>query len=156
MPKEERNPVLHRLDALAGEWAFEATTTDGQPAARGRASFEWLDGDGFLVARADAEPPTDETPQVWVEHSPFPTVAVLALDDPSGRFTYAYADARAVSRVYEMSFDGGTWKVWGQAGPDFAQRFGADVSDDAIRGRWERSTDGEVWETDFDIVYTRV
>ena len=40
----------------------------------------------------------------------------------------------------------------------FAQRFTATISDDGnrIEGRWEAAKDGGDWETDFDLVYTRV
>jgi hypothetical protein len=151
-----RNEALHRLDVLVGEWRFEAVQ-DGVSVSSGHASIGWLEGDGFLVVRADADPPTAETPQVWIDNSPYPTVAVVAYDDPTGRFVYAYADGRGVSRLYESSFDGREWKVWGQAGPGFFQRITYEVGADTIRGRIEQSPDGETgWETDFDIVYARV
>lgn len=151
-----RNDALHRLDVLVGEWRFEAIQ-DGTVVSSGRASIRWLEGDGFLVWRADGDPPTEDTPQVWIDNTPYPTVAVLAYDDPSGRFVYAYADGRGVSRLYESSFDGRALKVWGQAGPEFFQRATYEVDEDTIRGRIEQSSDGDRdWTTDFDIVYARI
>jgi len=151
-----RNEALHQLDVLVGEWRFEATQ-DGAIVSSGQASIRWLEGEGFLLWRADGDPPTAETPRIWIDNSPYPTMAVLAHDDPSGRFVYAYADGRGVSRLYESSFEGGVLKVWGQAGPEFFQRAEYEVDESTIRGRIEQSPDGESdWTTDFDIVYARV
>jgi hypothetical protein len=60
------------LDALLGAWTFEITQ----------------EGADLL--------PT--TPIVWRENSPFPIVTVIGVDDPSGAFTYLYADGRGVRR----------------------------------------------------------
>jgi hypothetical protein len=157
MQQETRNPVLGRLDALVGEWEFQASV-GGQPAARGHTTFEWLDDGAFLVQRADAEPPTEATPPEWVANSPFPVTTIIGLDELSERFCYAYADARGVCRVYQMSLNDGVWKIWGQAGPEFFQRFTGRVSDggNTITARWEASRDGSSWDTDFDLTYTKV
>ncbi|TMK78683.1 MAG: hypothetical protein E6G45_05835 [Actinobacteria bacterium] len=68
-----------------------------------------------------------------------------------------YADARGVSRVYEMSLSDGVWEIWRDA-PGFCQRFTGTFSDDgrAIAGYWDRSRDGSSWERDFDLTYTKV
>ena len=41
---------------------------------------------------------------------------------------------------------------------DFSQRFTGTFSEDGktIEGRWEISHDGETWETDFDMTYTKI
>jgi hypothetical protein len=148
--------AFHQLDALLGEWVWEASIA-GVPTAHGEASFEWLEGDGFLVQRADGEPAPTAPPE-WTVNSPFPTAAVIAFDDVTGMFSYAYADARGVRRVYEMKLTGGCWEISGQAGPEFYQRFRGTFSTDeqSIAGRWERSGDNSNWEIDFDITYTKV
>jgi hypothetical protein len=155
--QKPRNPGLERLDALVGEWEMEASV-GGQPTIRGRAAFEWLEGGTFLVQHADAEPPGKDTPSEWVEHSPFPVTTIIGLDDPSQQFCYAYADGRGVCRVYEMTLDDGLWKIWGQSGPEFFQRFSGTFSDDgnSMTARWEASRDAQTWETDFDMTYTKV
>jgi len=68
-----------------------------------------------------------------------------------------YYDTRKVSRVYEMSFSDGIWKMWRNS-PDFSQRFKGKFSDDgnSIVAYWEKSSDGSTWEHDFDVTYTRV
>ncbi|MFD0745660.1 hypothetical protein ACFQ1L_30415 [Phytohabitans flavus] len=55
-----------------------------------------------------------------------------------------------------MTFDGRVWTVWRDA-PNFNQRFTGTPSDDGrtIDGQWEMSRDGETWNVDFAITYTR-
>jgi hypothetical protein len=55
-----------------------------------------------------------------------------------------------------MSIGDGEWKLWREGEP-FSQRFTATISDDGntIAGRWGVN-EGDGWNTDFDLVYTRV
>jgi len=48
------------------------------------------------------------------------------------------------------------WKIWGQSGPEFHQRFDGAFDDGGktITGRWEGSRDGSNWTPDFDVTYT--
>ena len=130
----------------------------GQPTARGTTTFTWLERGAFLVQHADADPPLPTAPPEWLTNSPFPLVTIIALDDASGTFCYAYADARGVRRVYQMRLSDGVWEIWGQAGPEFYQRFRGTFSQDGntITSRWERSRDGSTWERDFDGTYAKV
>jgi hypothetical protein len=150
-----RHPAHGRLSALIGEWRF-AASLDGHVTVRGDATGEWLEDGAFVVVRADCDPPTADTPRGWIDNSPFPTTAILALDDHSETFTYSYADARGVCRVYDMRLTEDTWTLDGQAGPEFFQRFRATIAADTIDGHWDASRDGESWERDFDVTYTRV
>ena len=143
------------LDALLGAWTFEITH-EGQAVLRGRAEFARVEGGAFLLQHATADLlPT--APDVWRENSPFPIVTVMGVDDPSGAFTYLYADRRGVRRVYQMTLADQVWKIRGQAGPRFFQRFQGTFSDDGrtIAAYWERSEDGQSWQRDFDIRYTK-
>ncbi|HEX6471886.1 MAG TPA: hypothetical protein VF069_22515 [Streptosporangiaceae bacterium] len=154
--KESTNPVLRRLDALVGEWQVDVLGEDGVPVARSRSVFAW---DGMLlVHHAEAEPPLPNTPPEWITHAPFPITAVIGLDDLSGQFSMMYTDARDVHRVYAMSMEGGVWKFWGQAGPEFHQRATGTFTPDGnvIHALIERSADGHHWETDFASTYTKV
>jgi hypothetical protein len=56
-----------------------------------------------------------------------------------------------------MSLEGGMWRIWRDA-PGFCQRYTGTVNaaGGSIRGAWEKSADGSVWEKDFDMHYTRV
>jgi hypothetical protein len=136
------NPTLKQLEALVGEWEVEVPQFPGQ---RGRASFEWLEGGAYLRFHADAPDP-----------APSATL-IISRDDSSEIYTIFHYDSRGVSRVYQMSFAEGLWKMWRQA-PGFCQRFSGMLSGDgdSIRGAWEKSPDGSSWEHDFDLIYTRV
>ena len=150
------SPMLARLGVLVGEWDMQASI-GGQPTGRARATFEPLEAGAFLIQHADAVPSEFEIPAEWAANSPFPLTTVIGLDDASGTFCYLYADARGVHRVYQMSLTGDGWKIWGQSGPEFFQRFTGTFSGDGntITGRWEASRDGTNWETDFDMTYSR-
>jgi hypothetical protein len=59
--------------------------------------------------------------------------------------------------VYQMSLDGGVWKVWREA-PQFWQRYTGVISADGttINGAWEGSADGQEWKHDFGLTYIKV
>jgi Protein of unknown function (DUF1579) len=137
---------LDALDALVGEWTMEATPPGGPPwPGDARVTFEWLDH-AFLIERWTIEMP--EAPN---------GIAVIG-HDPSGQgFVQHYFDSRGVARVYGMSLEDGEWKLW-RHGEDFSQRFSGTFSEDGkrIEGRWDIALDGETWETDFDLHYTKV
>ncbi|HEV2779389.1 MAG TPA: hypothetical protein VGX25_08300 [Actinophytocola sp.] len=148
------HPALEPLNALIGEWNVEASV-DGQPVARSHMVSTWLDGEAFLVQRTHSEPPLPTTPQVWIDNNPLPATTITGLDDAAGTFTQLYADARNVSRVYRLTLTDGALRIWRDA-PGFNQRFTGTVTDTAITGAWEMSTDGTTWAKDFDLVYTKV
>jgi hypothetical protein len=136
------NPALKPLQALIGEWEVEVPQF---PGPRGRATFEWLEGGAYLRVHS-------------VAPGPAPTATwIIGRDDSSETYTILYYDSRGVSRVYQMSFSDGVWKLWREA-PDFWQRFSGTLSDDggSIRSAWEKSPDGSSWQHDFDLLYTRV
>jgi hypothetical protein len=136
------NPTLKQLQVLIGEWEVEVPQFPGQ---RGRATFEWLEGGAYLRFEADAPDPAPSA--TWI----------IGRDDSSETFTALYYDSRGVSRVYQMSFGEGVWRLWREA-PGFWQRFSGTLGDDggSIRGAWEKSPDGSRWELDFDLIYKRV
>ena len=68
-----------------------------------------------MIQHADAGAPLPGAPAEWLANSPFPLTTIIALDDASETFCYAYADARGVQRIYQMSLADGTWKIWGQS-----------------------------------------
>ena len=146
----------HRqLDVLVGTWDM-LITWHGQALRGVSASFEWIEDGAFMRMHSDVEPES-ELAQAWGDQAPFPITAIIGADDPSGTYTYNYADGRPVHRVYEMTFDGHEWRMSGLAGPEFHQRSVAIVSADGNRidVRYEQSTDGENWELDFEGTYAR-
>jgi hypothetical protein len=145
---------LTRLDALVGRWTV-------QPKVEGVGTawteFAWQDDGLFLRQISDADTMPSTAPQAWRENAPFPTTAVIGLDDAEDEFTMLYADARGVHRVYRMTLADGVWTMWRYA-PGFDQRFTGTFSadGDTVEARWEMSEDGVTWTLDFELIYTRV
>lgn len=142
---EDANDV-RGLDALVGEWSMEAVFPFDPPVTgRGRVSFEWLSEDSFLVQRWEVE-----------HRDASDGIAIIGPEGSDGGYRQHYFDTRGVSRVYEMSLRDGVWKLWRDS-PGFSQRFTGTFGDDGstITGFWEKSGDGEAWEHDFDLAYTK-
>jgi hypothetical protein len=143
-------PTNSVLKPLAGRWTMELRWSEetrklvGGPASvRNPVSFEWIEDGCFLVHRMGG----NGAPAArWV----------IGCDDTSGAFSALYADARGVCRIYEMTLLDGVWRIW-RAAPGFHQRFIGRFSIDqrTIEARWEKSTDGHIWEHDFDLTYTK-
>jgi hypothetical protein len=154
MNSYERPAALDRLEALTGRWDMEATFEagyfgPGTPAVTergGRTTFEWLDGRFFLTQR------------FTVEHPAAPSgIAIIGTGGEPETFTQHYYDSRGVARVYQMTLEGGIWKLWREA-PGFWQRYTGQISGDGnkITGSWEGSADGQAWKHDFGLTYIRV
>jgi hypothetical protein len=120
---------LDRLEVLIGQWEMAATFEAGyfgpsSPAVTsggGRVTFEWLEGKYFLTQR------------FVVEHPAAPSgMAIIGVAEDPESFSQHYYDSRGVARVYQMSLDGGIWKVWRDA-PGFCQRFTGVISGDGGR-----------------------
>lgn len=144
------NPALQDLQILIGRWEMELSNAEFLPnpsaTVKGNVSFEWLEDGAFLIMRMGDR--VSEAPSaIWLMHR----------DDANSDYKAFYYDDRKVSRIYEMSFSNNIWKLWRDA-PEFSQRFEAHLSRDGnqILAKWEKSTDGQTWEHDFDITYTRL
>jgi hypothetical protein len=143
---------LAALEPLVGEWRMVPTFEGMPPPETGApVSFEWLSGRRFLIQRWEV--PVPEAPD---------GIAIIGRDpDSEGNYLQHYFDSRGVARVYRMSLEDGVWKLWRDR-PDlsplsFSQRFAGTFSDDGktIAGSWEICHDGETWEHDFDLTYTK-
>ena len=148
--EQPSNPALERLRVFVGEWNIEITSMSFHPdpsaVERGHTSFDWLEGTAFLLQRSEISNPD------WPR-----SIAVIGPDDGTGTYNMLYFDSRGVSRIYQMSLSGDTWKLWRDF-PGFSQRFIGTFSDDrnTISARWEKSRDGSNWELDFKLTYTRI
>ncbi len=139
--------ALKELEPLVGEWKLEATPPGGPPwPGEAGITFEWMEGAPFLIERSVVE--MAEAPNA---------ICVIGCDAANDRYFQLYSDDRGVCRVYELSIGDGEWKIWREGEP-FAQRFTGRFSEDGNRidARWEATKDGTNWETDFDLVFTRV
>jgi hypothetical protein len=138
-------PELEPFQALIGSWTLEAThPMHPSVVVPGRSSFEWLEGEQFLIQRSQAD------------HPDFPdSISVIGAPEEEP-LSMHYFDSRGVHRLYEMSFAGGELKIWRKA-PGFSQRFTATFADggDTLMGVWELSRDGSTWDDDLEITYRR-
>lgn len=150
-PRSERsasipNPLLSVFGVLIGKWNTSGThPLVPDTVVHGRVTFEWLDNGAFLLMRSE------------VDDDRFPNgLSILGSDDALQAFTMLYFDSRSVSRRYEVSFDGQTWKVWRDA-PGFSQRFTGTLSNggNSLIGKWEVSRDDATWQDDLQIYYER-
>jgi hypothetical protein len=135
---------LSKLEVLVGEWSVHVP---GAGDVKAGATFEWLEGGGFLIQRSTVDRPE------------FPNgVMVIGATGPDGGLEQHYFDSRGVHRVYDMTLEDGAWTL-SREGPDWPQRYVGQISDDGheIHGRWERGeTLGDPLKLDFELNYKRV
>lgn len=137
---------IDSLRGLVGTWGM-TVDIPGAENVRGQVVFEVL-GE-ILVQRITV--PMPEAPDSC-------SVIVTAED---GGYVQHYFDSRGVARLYAMTFDGHTWtleRTTPDFSPlDFSQRFVGTLSDDGttIDGEWRASNDGQQWQRDFGLTYTR-
>ena len=147
---QKQNPALKHLEILVGDWNMELSNASFLPSSSdtvmGHVSFEWLQNGAFLIMYMGNKPPN--TPDaIWL----------ISRDESNQNYAVLYYDTRKVSRIYEMSFSNGIWKMWRNS-PGFSQRFEGKFSDDGniIAAHWEKSSNGSIWEHDFDVTYKKV
>jgi hypothetical protein len=136
--------MTEALNALVGTWTIEAR----HPAlpgvvVSGRCTFEWLEGERFLLQRSR------------LEHPDFPD-ALGVIGEFDDGLAMHYFDSRGVYRVYQMSLSDRIWRMSRDA-PGFSQRFTGTLSDDGstLSGLWKLSRDDESWDDDLEVVYRR-
>ncbi|MGH2946296.1 MAG: hypothetical protein ACRDPC_08565 [Solirubrobacteraceae bacterium] len=134
---------LAPLHALVGTWTIEAThPAYPSTVVTGRTTFEWLEGERFLIQRSRTD------------HPDFPdSIAILGADE---QLAMHYYDSRGVHRVYAMSVSEGVWRMWRDA-PGFSQRFTGTFGDggDTIAGRGQLARDDSTWDDDLVITFHR-
>ncbi len=142
---EKPNSAQEELAAFIGEWDMVGTHPAFAAAANGHSTFRWLQGEALLVWDFD-----------WEQPGPPSAISVIGHDDAGDSYSVLYADERSVSRVYHITIDGRTWKMWRDA-PSFAQRMTGTFSEDGnkITVKGELSRDGATWEPDLDVIYTK-
>jgi hypothetical protein len=128
------------------ELSNAAFLPDPSATVKGNVSFDWSEDGAFLIMRMGGK--LSSAPSaIWLIHR----------DESSADYKAFYYDDRKVSRIYEMSFSDNVWELWRES-PDFSQRFEGKISRDRnkILAKWENSNDGQTWEHDFDVTYTRL
>ncbi|MFC4714272.1 hypothetical protein [Planococcus dechangensis] len=150
MESSTRKEMIMRLDFFIGTWTVEIIHPHLRPVPIvGETRFEWLD-DSYLIQHTKIEQPE------------FPSSTIIYdWNAPTGQYIQHYFDSRGVTRLYEMSFESGIWKLWREKPDfsplDFVQRFigTADESGNAIEASWEQSEDGVTWEHDFRLTFKK-
>jgi hypothetical protein len=144
MPDDAPDAQLEHLRALAGTWTTEgAHPLLPEAKIRGRASFEWLDGEKFLIWRSHYEHP--DIPDA---------IAVIGVLDDG--LAMQYFDTRGVHRVYSVSAGPGVWRFW-RDDPDFRQRYTNTFDDtgDLFTSSGQLCRDGATWDDDLQLTYRR-
>jgi hypothetical protein len=139
---------------LVGEWTSEATHPQMPGVViAGSSTFEWLDGEEFVIFRSHYEHP--EIPD-----------GVSIVGDTDG-FHMHYFDSRGVYRLYELTIIDDGWAIaMGRDAPTgsfatsdstFSQRmtYCFEDSDQRMSGKGQLSHDDVHWDDDLEIVYRR-
>ena len=142
------NPRLQALAALVGEW----TTVGTHPLVPGKtfhghATFRWLESGAFLLFHSHIDEP--EIPD---------GVAILGTDDATPEAgAMLYFDVRTVSRAYRWTISGNVW-TWSREAPGFSQRMVLTIAEDgqSIEAQGQMSRNGQSWEPDLQLTYSRV
>ena len=136
---------LKQFEVLVGEWDTVGTHPAFPSAVQGHSSFEWLVDGALLVWHFG-----------WEKAGPPSAISVIGHDDSVKTCSMLYSDERGVARIYQMSLEGGVWKMWRES-PGFSQRLTGTFSNDGrtITSHGELSRDGSNWEQDLDVTYTR-
>ncbi len=136
---------MRQFDILVGEWNMVGTHPALPSAVQGHSAFKWLKEDALLLWRFDWQP--GDIPSA---------LSIIGHDDAIDTCSMLYSDERGVARIYQMSLEGGVWKLWRDV-PDFSQRMTGTFSEDGntITCHGELSRDGSHWESDLAVTYTR-
>jgi hypothetical protein len=136
---------LKEFDALVGEWNMVGRHPAFSSAAHGHSSFEWLMEGALLVWHFD-----------WEQPGPPRALSVIGHDDTEEACSMLYADERGVARIYQVTLEGGVWKMWRDS-PGFSQRMTGTFSEDAntITVHGELARDASHWEQDLNVTYTK-
>src|SRR5207244_3330884 len=92
---------LKQFDVLVGELSMIGRHPVFPSAAHGHSSFEWLMQGALLVWHFD-----------WDQPGPPSALSVIGHDDTEETCSMLYADERGVARIYQVSLEGGVWKMW--------------------------------------------
>jgi hypothetical protein len=143
MPSSAR-PGIAGWQRFIGRWETEgAHPLLPGDVIRGHTTFEWLDGQQFVIERSH------------YDHPDIPD-AIAIIGVTGEQLSMHYFDRRGVYRVYTVSIEGDRWQFW-RDDPGFRQRFTSTFSadGDTITGQGEMCRDGSTWEPDLALTYHR-
>ena len=141
---------------IVGEWTAEATHPQ-MPGVliRGSSTFEWLEGEQFLILRSHFDHP--DVPD-----------GISIIGDTNGLQMY-YFDSRGVHRQYAMTVTDDAWTIAmnrhapsgsfaSSSDAPFSQRmtYTIDPGDQMMSGKGQLSHDDVTWTDDLEITYWRL
>ena len=140
----DRDPALAPFDALIGTWTTEATHPMFEGVVQGTSTFEWLEGDRFLVQRSRND------------HDQFPdAISVIGAPEAGDGLVMEYFDSRGVRRTYRVSIEDGVWRIW-RDHSGFDQRMSAEISPDGFVAQYQLAETRGEWKDDLRAIYRRV
>ncbi len=136
---------MQQFAILVGEWTTVGIHPELPSPVHGHSSFEWLREDSLLIWHFNWD--GDDVPNAF---------SVIGRDDGVESCSMLYTDERGVARIYQMSLEGGVWKMWRDSS-GFSQRVTGTFSGDGkiITCQGELSRDGSHWEQDLDVTYRK-
>jgi hypothetical protein len=93
---------LKAFNILVGEWNMTGTHPQLPATLHGHSVFQWLREGALLSWHFNWEPGTG-VPDAY---------SIIGHDDAVEPCVMLYTDERGVTRIYQMSLDGGVWKMW--------------------------------------------
>jgi hypothetical protein len=139
----DRHPALDPFEALIGTWATEGKHRLIDAVLTGTATYEWLDGEQFVVQHSHADDP--RIPDA---------ISVIGPPESGEGLVMEYFDSRGVRRTYNVSFADGVLRWWRDA-PGFDQRFAATIAPDEFVGVVELAEAPGEWREDMRVTYRR-
>ena len=136
---------LEPFGALIGEWKAEITHPAFPGRVNGRVTFEWLDGERFLIQRGATD------------HPDFPdSISVIGAMEGETELSMQYFDSRGVHRIYEIAFDGAELTIARDA-PGFDQRLRAELRDggSTLTGVWSLNENDQGFRDDLAFTWRR-
>ena len=135
--------ALEGFGALIGTWVTEATHPEHDGVVHGETTFEWLEGERFVIQRSHND------------HELFPdAIGVIGAPEDGDGLVLEYFDSRGVRRTYGVSLQDGVWRCW-RADPGFEQRFEATLGPDRFEGAWQLARTPGDWQDDLKVSYRR-
>jgi hypothetical protein len=136
---------MQQFAVLLGEWTTVGSHPQLPSLIQGHSSFEWLREGSLLVWHFN-----------WESGGPPNAFSVIGRDDGASTCSMLYTDERGVARIYQMSLEGGVWKMWRNSA-GFSQQMTGTFNEDGkiISCKGELSRDGSHWEQDLDVTYRR-
>ncbi|HEX8206189.1 MAG TPA: hypothetical protein VF587_09035 [Solirubrobacteraceae bacterium] len=139
----EHDPAMQPFAVLVGTWTTEATHPMLDGVAPGSTTFEWLDGERFLIQRSHHD------------HEKIPdAISVIGPPEEGDGLVQEYFDERGVRRTYGISLEDGVLRSW-RDHPGFDQRYEATLADEGFVGLSQLAREPGDWHDDLKVVYRR-